>query len=145
MTSLSKKSQLSGLWIYHMIHIRYISILLNYNCCMSVCLSVARVRLFGMLIRVVLETWFQRLYWGNRVSWFRIWYCQRRMVNICCCLRLKSKQISELSQKRGFNGSTGVIMYVDSENDIVNNIWCTCIVKKVISQVSKIRRNFSPA
>ena len=44
------------------------------------------------------------------------------MINICCCLRLKSKQISELSQKRGFNGSTGVIGYADSEYDIVNNI-----------------------
>ena len=44
------------------------------------------------------------------------------MINICCFLRLKSKQISELFQKRGFNGSTGVIKYADSEYDIVNNI-----------------------
>ena len=36
------------------------------------------------------------------------------MINICCCLRLKSKQISELCQKRGFNSSTGVIGYADS-------------------------------
>ena len=41
---------------------------------------------------------------------------------MCCCLRLKSKQISELSQKRAFNGSTGVIGYADSEYDIVNKI-----------------------
>ena len=34
----------------------------------------------------------------------------------------KSKQISELSQKRGYNGSTGVIGYADSEYEIVNNI-----------------------
>ena len=35
----------------------------------------------------------------------------------------KSKQISELCQKRGFNGYTGVIEYADSEYGIVNNIW----------------------
>ena len=35
----------------------------------------------------------------------------------------KSKQISESSQKRGFNGSTRVIGYADSEYDIVNYIW----------------------
>ena len=34
----------------------------------------------------------------------------------------KRKQSSELSQKRGLNGSTGVIGYADSEYDIVNNI-----------------------
>ena len=45
------------------------------------------------------------------------------MINICCCLRIKSKQISELSQKRGFNGSTGVIGYADFEYNIVNNIF----------------------
>ena len=44
------------------------------------------------------------------------------MTNICCCLRLKSKKFLELYQKRGFNGSTGVIGYVDSEYDIVDNI-----------------------
>ena len=37
------------------------------------------------------------------------------MINICCCLRLKSKKASELSQKRSLNGSTGVIGYADSE------------------------------
>ena len=35
--------------------------------------------------------------------------------NICCCLRLKSKQISELLQKHAFNGFTGVITYADPE------------------------------
>ena len=35
------------------------------------------------------------------------------MINICCCLRLISKQISELFQTRGFNGYTGVIGYAD--------------------------------
>ena len=35
-----------------------------------------------------------------------IWYCQ---LDICCCLGPQSKQTSELCQKRGFNGSTGVI------------------------------------
>ena len=44
------------------------------------------------------------------------------MINIFCCLQLKSKQISELSQKRGFNVSTRVIGYADSEYVIVNNI-----------------------
>ena len=44
------------------------------------------------------------------------------MINICCCLRLKSKQILDLSQKRGFYDSTGVIGSADSEYDIVNNI-----------------------
>ena len=34
----------------------------------------------------------------------------------------KSKQTSELSQKRGFNGSTGVIGDANSEYDIVNNM-----------------------
>ena len=34
--------------------------------------------------------------------------------NICCCLRLKSKQIIKFSLKRGFNGCSGVIGYVDS-------------------------------
>ena len=41
------------------------------------------------------------------------------MINICCCLRLKSKHIPELSQKRGFNVTTGVIRYADSEFDNV--------------------------
>ena len=45
------------------------------------------------------------------------------MITICCCLRLKSKQILELYQKRGFNGSTGVIGYADSEYDNANNMW----------------------
>lgn len=31
------------------------------------------------------------------------------MIPICCCLRLKDEYISKLSQRRGFNGSTGVI------------------------------------
>ena len=31
------------------------------------------------------------------------------MVDICCCLRLKSKHVTELYQKRGFNSSTEVI------------------------------------
>ena len=44
------------------------------------------------------------------------------MINICCCLGLKSKQISELFQKRGFHGSTGVIGYADSEFDNVNDM-----------------------
>ena len=35
----------------------------------------------------------------------------------------KSKQIPELSQKRGSNGSTRVIAYADSKYDVVNNIW----------------------
>ena len=35
----------------------------------------------------------------------------------------KSKQISELYQKRGIKGSTGVIGYANSEYDIVNNMW----------------------
>ena len=50
------------------------------------------------------------------------------MINICCCLRLKSKQILELSQKHGFNGSMGVIGYADSEYDTVNNIWKIFVV-----------------
>ena len=45
------------------------------------------------------------------------------MINIVVCLRLKSKQILELYQKRGFNGSTRVIGYADTEYNIVNNIW----------------------
>ena len=44
------------------------------------------------------------------------------MLNPNVCLRLKSEQISALSQKRRFNGSTGVIRYADSEYDIVNNM-----------------------
>ena len=53
--------------------------------------------------KMIVESCFQRFYWGNRVHWFRIWYCQQHVANIFCCLRLKSKQISEFSQKRGFN------------------------------------------
>ena len=34
----------------------------------------------------------------------------------------KTKQISILSQKRGFNGSTGVIGDADSKYDIVKNM-----------------------
>ena len=45
---------------------------------------------------------FSNFYWGNRVRWFRLWYCQLYMINICYCLRLKSKQTSEVCQKRGF-------------------------------------------
>ena len=37
------------------------------------------------------------------------------MINICCCLGLKSKQTLELCQKRGYNGSTGIIGYADSQ------------------------------
>ena len=46
----------------------------------------------------------------------------------------KSKQTSELCQKRGFNGSTGVIGYADSEYDIVNNMIsiCCCLRLKSI-------------
>ena len=50
------------------------------------------------------------------------------MINIHCCFRLKSKQISELFQKCGFNGPTGdaeytdAIGYADYNYDIVNNI-----------------------
>ena len=44
------------------------------------------------------------------------------MINICCCLRLKSNQILELYQKRSFNDSTGVVGSADSEYDIVNNM-----------------------
>ena len=36
------------------------------------------------------------------------------MINICCYLRLKSKPISELPQKRGFNAYAVVIGYADS-------------------------------
>ena len=50
------------------------------------------------------------------------------MINICCCLRLKSKQIPELSQKRGFNVTTGVIRYADSEFDNVNDMWQIFVV-----------------
>ena len=60
--------------------------------------------------KIIVETCFQRFYWG-----------QQHMINIYCYLRLKSKQISELPQKRGFNG-TRVIGYADSEYEIVNNI-----------------------
>ena len=60
-------------------------------------------------VQILSEMWFQRFYWGNRIGWFRICYCQQHIWNICCCLRLKSKQVSEFSQKRGFSGSTGVI------------------------------------
>ena len=68
------------------------------------------------------------------------------MINssICCCLRPKSKQIAILSQKSSFNGYAEVIGYVDPEYDIVNNIWCIRVVKKVIPQITKIRGNFSP-
>ena len=59
------------------------------------------------------------------------------MINICSCLRLKSKQISILSQKGGY-GSSGVIGYTDSEYDIVNNMWCICVVKKVIPQIAEV-------
>ena len=45
------------------------------------------------------------------------------MRNIFCCLRLKSKQILELYEKRGFNDSTGVMGYADSEYDNVNDMW----------------------
>ena len=37
------------------------------------------------------------------------------MIIICCSLRPKSKKISELSEKRGFNRYTGVIGCADSE------------------------------
>ena len=50
------------------------------------------------------------------------------MINICCCLRLNGKQISNLSKKRGFNGSIGVIGYADSEYDIFNNILIIFVV-----------------
>ena len=38
----------------------------------------------------------------------------------CCGLRLKRTQISELSQKRDFNGYPGVIGYGDSKYNIIN-------------------------
>ena len=45
------------------------------------------------------------------------------MINICCCLQLKCKQILELYQKRGFNGSTRVIGHAESEFDNANDMW----------------------
>ena len=54
------------------------------------------------------------------------------MINICCCLQLKSKQIPELFQKRAFNGSTGVIGYADSKYDTVNNMSMFVVVLGVI-------------
>ena len=54
------------------------------------------------------------------------------MINMCCCLRLKSKQISELSQKRAFNGSTGVIGYL-----ILNMILSTTYDKYLLLFTTK--------
>ena len=45
---------------------------------------------------IILETCFERYYWGNRVRWFRIWYCQQHVVNICCCLLLKVRKFQNL-------------------------------------------------
>ena len=80
--------------------------------CLSVCLSVrlfvAGVSWFGMLIGIVLEMWFQRLYRGNRVRWFRIWYCQQHVIKICCCLRPKRNKfhiIPETWFQRFFRGN----------------------------------------
>ena len=78
------------------------------------CLYEYKVNKIYRNSKIIIESCFQRFYWGNRVRWFRIWYRQQHMINICCCLRLKSKQILELYQKRGFNDSTGVIGYADS-------------------------------
>ena len=63
---------------------------------------------------MIVEICFQWFYWGNRVNWFQICYCQH-VVNICCCLRINSRQISELSEKRAFNRYIGVIGCADSE------------------------------
>ena len=43
-------------------------------------------------------------------------------LNICCCMSLKNRQISELPPKRCFNGSIEVIGYAGSEYDTVNSI-----------------------
>ena len=72
--------------------------------------------------KIFKENYFQRFYFANRVRWFRICYCQQHVINICCCLRLKSQQISELSKKRAFNGSTKEIEDADYEYDIVTNM-----------------------
>ena len=57
------------------------------------------------------------------------------MINICCCLRLKSKKASELSQKRSLNGSTGVIGYADSEYVTVeprDTVWAQLVARKTV-------------
>ena len=43
-----------------------------------------------------LASLFGRLSWGNLVRWFRIWYCQQRMINFYC-LRLKSNNLCNLT------------------------------------------------
>ena len=46
--------------------------------------------------------------------------CQQHVINICCYLRLKSKRISEFSEKQGLNSYIGVIGCADSEYINVN-------------------------
>ena len=54
--------------------------------------------------KIIVQNCFQRFYWDNRVRWSEYdTYCQQHMINTRCCLRLKSKQISEFSQKRSFS------------------------------------------
>ena len=77
---------------------------------------------FELLCVCVCVCCFQWFYWGNWVWWIRILYCQQD-INICCCLRLKSKQISELCNKRGFNGSTRVSGFTESKYIQTNMTW----------------------
>ena len=74
---------------------------------------------------MTMQSCFQRFDCGNRVRC----YCQSgtlilptRCDKYLLLFTTKSKQTSEFPQRRGFNGSTGVIEYAESEYDIVNNM-----------------------
>ena len=41
------------------------------------------------------------------MRWFRISYCQQHVMNICCCLRLKSKQLFNLEHQTNIYSKPG--------------------------------------
>ena len=60
-----------------------------HDCSLIVCYMLLSYADLERLIGIFSEMCFQRLYWGNRLRWFLIWYCQKDVINVVLFMAIK--------------------------------------------------------